>query len=128
MKVALSERQKCVLIAFITVFGSWCLYLKFMPFDKDSLLDNFSGLLLFIFFVVAGKIITNVINKRHLFELWLVSVLIVHGATWVGTLIQYAIVSKQDRGKWSIIDIILITIACVVYFFNLYEQIPQLFN
>ena len=120
MKVALSERQKCVLIAFITVFGSWCLYLRFLAPDKDSLLDKYAFLLFFIFFIVAGRIGTNIIKKPRLFELWWVSVFILHGATWVGALVQYALVSKQDRGKWKPIDIILIVIACVSYCFSAY--------
>ena len=133
MKIELSERQKWVLIVSGFVLITWNSYLTLLAPNDDSLLDKCAGLLFFIFYVILGKIITTAIQKKHIFDLWWVSVFILYGVSWVGTLIQYALISKQDRGMWEPIDIILITIACILYFFDVYplmviEQISKYFG
>ena len=112
MKIALSERQESVLI-FLAIS------IALPPFEFSFL----QGILFAIAFIILSAIVTKVINKRNLFKLWCLTPLIIILTGQGGALIQYAIIRRQDRGKWEPIDFIFIILGCIDSIQHIYNSI-----
>ena len=133
MKIALSERQKCVLA--VTAVGLLILYIatillyilveyRLLTNEQVEVMHNYDFLAFFIVNIILGAIITKRKNKKYLFELWCSTALIFMLITSFGMFIQYVIVSRTSRDRWKTIDFILIVIAGALLYFDIHPLLP----
>ena len=137
MKITLSERQKCVLAAtavgvfvlnFFTIFFH-CLF-EFGFTGTSELLEKYGVYTHWLFFsinILLGMIVIRKKKKEHLFELWCLSSLIFTFASLAIAFVQYVIISRLDRGKWKLIDFILIATALILFHFDITSLEPLVF-
>ena len=138
MKIKLSERQKCVLVATATgVLISYPIFILISVLGNyglltDELYELFGKIYKHLFWVflilniMLGAVITKVKKKKHLFELWCASA-IISALSLLCALVFYIMVSRNDRGKWSIVDFILIAVAVCIGCFNISIETPIIF-